>query len=99
MFLLVIPEPPFGTSPLMLSLELARFHQELLKHVRRARCKLILFVDNQAAVRRLRRAWEKGQWHGLLAPFWRRAAEGLSDHVTVRWVPSHSNRSGVRLPR
>ena len=28
MFLLVIPEPPFGTSPLMLSLELARFHQD-----------------------------------------------------------------------
>ena len=65
---------------------------QLLKHVRRARCKLILFVDNQAAVRRLRRAWEKGQWHGLLALFWRRVAEGLSDHVTVHWVPSHNKR-------
>ena len=69
-----------------------------LRHVRRVGCKAIVFVDNQAAVRRLHRAWNQNSWRGPLQRFWREAAAGLQELVTVIWIPSHGKREGWEAP-
>ena len=72
--------------------------QFLLRHVRRAQCHVTLFVDNQAAVRRLHRAWLQGFWQGPLERFWREAAEGLHEAVSVAWIPSHGKKAQWTAP-